>query len=154
MDDRNRRSPRDAPRPSPRSRLAGRAGALLLLAAFGTVAGGAALLLPRAAGERRPNLVLVVWDTCRGDRLSLHGYRRPTTPLLAAWSAGGTVFRSCYSPSPWTPPAHASLFTGLLPRNHGLREVNGVRSYQPMNPVPEHEEERPCTRASRISTAT
>jgi arylsulfatase A-like enzyme len=98
--------------------------------------GGTVLLLPRGAGGRRPDLVLVVWDTCRADRLSLHGYRRPTTPLLAAWSAGGTVFRSCYTPSPWTPPAHASLFTGLLPRNHGLRErkTDRIRAGLPILP--------------------
>jgi arylsulfatase A-like enzyme len=78
-------------------------------------------------GPPRPNIVLVVWDTCRGDRVSVNGYERPTTPRLEALAKEGTTFRRCYSPSPWTPPAHASLFTGLLPRNHGLREGRADR---------------------------
>jgi arylsulfatase A-like enzyme len=71
--------------------------------------------------------VLVVWDTCRADRLSASGYARPTTPFLGARLREGVLFRNCYSPSCWTPPAHASLFTGLLPRHHGLREERSDR---------------------------
>jgi arylsulfatase A-like enzyme len=69
----------------------------------------------------------VVWDTCRGDRVSVNGYPLPTTPLLDAFAAGGVVYRRCYTPAPWTPPAHGSLFTGLLPRRHGLIEGMGDR---------------------------
>src|SRR5258706_1943425 len=98
-------------------------GAILAFAA----AAAALLLLSllRPAASPRPNVVLVVWDTCRGDRVTVNGYGPPTTPRLAELAARGTTFRACFTPSPWTPPAHASLFTGLLPRRHGLREGIG-----------------------------
>ena len=73
----------------------------------------------------RPHILLFVWDTCRGDRVSANGYPHPTTPRLEELAADGVNFRNCFTPSPWTPPAHASLFTGLLPRTHGLREGMG-----------------------------
>jgi arylsulfatase A-like enzyme len=90
--------------------------ALLLLAA------GAYLAFRGASGPPKPDIVLIVWDTCRGDRVEVNGYAHPTTPRLKSLAAQGTTFRRCFTPSPWTPPAHASLFTGLLPRAHGLRE--------------------------------
>ncbi len=105
---------------------AGTVRALRVAAAVLVLAGTAALLL-RPAGPARPHIVLIVWDTCRGDRVSVNGYARPTTPRLEALAREGTTFRRCFSPSPWTPPAHASLFTGLLPRNHGMREGTGDR---------------------------
>jgi arylsulfatase A-like enzyme len=98
--------------------------ALAAAAAIGAVAFASGRRCRPAA---RPNVVLFVWDTCRGDRVSVNGYARPTTPRLAAFAATGTTFRACFSPAPWTPPAHASLFTGLLPRTHGLREGMGDR---------------------------
>ena len=68
-----------------------------------------------------------MWDTCRGDRVEVNGYALPTAPRLAGIAAEGVTFRHCFTPSPWTPPAHASLFTGLLPSRHGLRENRGDR---------------------------
>jgi arylsulfatase A-like enzyme len=36
-------------------------------------------------------------------------------------AAEGLVFDDASSPSPWTLPAHASLFTGWYPKRHGMR---------------------------------
>lgn len=72
-----------------------------------------------------PDIILVVWDTCRGDRVSVNGFARGTTPSLQAFAADGVTFSRCYTASPWTPPSHASLFTGLLPVDHGLGEQSG-----------------------------
>jgi arylsulfatase A-like enzyme len=91
------------------------------------VAVGGILCFRRTGGGRRPNIILVVWDTCRGDRVSVNGYSRPTTPWLEGLASRGVTFRRCYTPAPWTPPAHGSLFTGLLPRAHGLVEGRGDR---------------------------
>jgi arylsulfatase A-like enzyme len=78
-------------------------------------------------GSPRPHVVLLVWDTCRGDRVSVNGCARPTTPALAAFAREGVVFRDCAAPAPVTPSSHASLFTGLLPRRHGLGQERGAR---------------------------
>ncbi len=70
-------------------------------------------------GSARPNVVLVVLDTQRIDRLGCYGYGRPTTPRLDAFAADALVFEHCIAPSIWTLPCHASLFTGLFPSEHG-----------------------------------
>lgn len=68
----------------------------------------------------RPNVIVVVMDTTRGDRCSFAGYARPTTPRLAEFAEDAVVFRDAWSPAGWTAPGHASLFTGLRPENHDL----------------------------------
>ena len=67
----------------------------------------------------RPNIVLVVWDTVRADHLSLYGYGRPTTPYLEQWAREARVYDDCITVGSTTVPSHASMFTGLLPSEHG-----------------------------------
>jgi len=69
--------------------------------------------------ERPPNLVLIVVDTLRADRV-LGGYDRETAPELAALGAAGTVFERAYSTAPWTMPSVASMLSGLFPETHGV----------------------------------
>lgn len=71
-------------------------------------------------GDRARNLIWISLDTLRADRLGCYGYARPTTPNLDAFAAASVVFEDASSPAPWTKPAHASLFTGLLPHHHGV----------------------------------
>jgi arylsulfatase A-like enzyme len=66
-----------------------------------------------AAGAR--NVVLIILDTVRAASLSLYGYPRPTTPQLERLARSGIVFENAFSPSPWTLPSHASMFTGRYP---------------------------------------
>ena len=75
-----------------------------------------------APAPRRPNVVLVVIDTVRADRLSCYGYDRPTTPHIDALCERGVRFANAFSTSSWTLPAHASLFTGLFPIGHGATQ--------------------------------
>ncbi len=68
-----------------------------------------------------PNVVLIVVDTLRADRLSLYGYERETTPRIDSWARRRAVtFRHAIAPAPWTLPSHVSLFTGLNAIAHGL----------------------------------
>lgn len=75
--------------------------------------------------EKLPNIVLIVCDTLGAKHMSLYGYHRKTTPMLERLveEEGFTVYKNCYSTSCWTPPAHASLFTGLYPNEHGTHEA-------------------------------
>ncbi len=66
----------------------------------------------------RPNLLLVVFDTARRDRFGCYGYPRPTTPVVDGLARGGLLFEQMITPAPWTVPSHASLFSGLYPREH------------------------------------
>jgi len=69
-----------------------------------------------------PNIVVVVLDTVRLDATDLGasaGEWRNLTPQLAALAAEGQIFTNAWTTAPWTVPAHASMFTGLLPSVHG-----------------------------------
>jgi arylsulfatase A-like enzyme/Tfp pilus assembly protein PilF len=78
-------------------------------------------LLPGAL--RGANVLLVTIDTLRADRVGAFGGAYPT-PTLDRLAAGGLRFTRAYAHAPTTLPAHASIFTGLLPPRHGVR-VNG-----------------------------
>ncbi|HUS80380.1 MAG TPA: sulfatase [Armatimonadota bacterium] len=67
-----------------------------------------------------PPVLLVVLDTVRPDRLSCYGHHRPTTPNLERLCEDATRYTRAFSTSAWTPPAHASIFTGLYPSGHRL----------------------------------
>jgi arylsulfatase A-like enzyme len=68
------------------------------------------------------NIVLIVMDTVRVDHLSAYGYPEPTSPFLERLAADGVRFERAWSTSGWTLPAHASMFTGLLPAEHGATQ--------------------------------
>lgn len=75
---------------------------------------------PGGAGRSpRANVVLVVLDAVRADSVSAYGHGVPATPRLDALARDGVLFADALTPAPWTTPAHASLFTGLLPSRHG-----------------------------------
>ena len=89
----------------------------VLSACLLTVMGGTA---PSVAKARRPNIVLVILDTTRGDALSCHGYPRPTSPHIDELARESALFLHASASSPWTAPSVASMFTGYLPSEHGL----------------------------------
>lgn len=74
---------------------------------------------PASSAARRPNVVLVVWDTVRADHLSVYGYERDTTPFLREFARGATLYRRAWSTGDMTLTSHASLFTGLYGNTHG-----------------------------------
>jgi arylsulfatase A-like enzyme len=82
---------------------------------------------PRAGSSRssvRPNILWIILDTARADALSSYGYARQTTPALDAIAREGVLYENAYSPSGWTLPAHASMFTGTFPSRHGATMEN------------------------------
>ena len=70
-----------------------------------------------------PNIVLITLDTVRADHLSAYGYARPTTPHLDSLSQKGVLFENAVAPSSWTLASHASIFTGVLPHQHGANQA-------------------------------
>lgn len=77
--------------------------------------------MKKAAGNR-PNVVVIVLDTARAFNFSCYGYGKETSPHIDAVAKEGVLFQNAVSPSPWTLPAHASLFTGMYPCSHGCTE--------------------------------
>lgn len=70
----------------------------------------------------RPNILLIVMDATRAASLSCYGYHRPTTPNLERFAERCVLYELAISPSGWSLPTHASLFTGLYPSKHGAHE--------------------------------
>lgn len=82
-------------------------------------AGLASLVLAGCGARDRaepPNVLLIVVDTLRFDRLAAYGHDRDTSPRIDEWLARpGTVVERAYAQAPWTLPSTASLLTGRLP---------------------------------------
>jgi len=79
----------------------------------------------------KPNLIIITLDTVRADHTSLCGYKYPTTPNLVRLASECRFFPCGESVDSWTLPAHASMFTGKYPREHGAhaspeRTVSGM----------------------------
>lgn len=81
----------------------------------------ASLLSGTAAG--RPNIVFLTMDTVRADHTSFGGYARGTTPVLQQVSKEWTIYNHLFGASDMTLSTHASMFTGLYPRQHGAMHV-------------------------------
>jgi len=79
----------------------------------------AALIFPASCakgGADRPrarNVVLIVADTLRADRLGCYGYERPTSPAIDALAEEGVLWESCHSQACWTVPSMISLMSGV-----------------------------------------
>jgi len=71
------------------------------------------------------NLVLVSVDTLRADHLSSYGATSLRTPHMDRLASEGVLYESVSTVAPTTLPSHASLFTGLTPAAHGVRDNVG-----------------------------
>lgn len=70
----------------------------------------------RAAGDERPNVLLIVVDTLRADHLGAYGYDRDTSPRIDQLLAGrGVVAEQAWAQAPWTLPSAVSYLTGRYP---------------------------------------
>jgi arylsulfatase A-like enzyme/Flp pilus assembly protein TadD len=78
---------------------------------------------PAAAPPPPParNVVLVTIDTLRADSLGCYG-GRAATPNFDRIAAQGALALETSAHVPLTRPSHVSIFTGLLPWQHGIRD--------------------------------
>ncbi len=70
----------------------------------------------------KPNIVLIIIDTLRADKLSAYGYPSRTTPELDELADRGVRFARVIAQSPWTRPSIGSMLTSLYPRSIGIYE--------------------------------
>jgi choline-sulfatase len=96
-------------------------------------AASCALLLLGACGDRLPSpsnetpVFLISIDTLRSDRLPAYGYRGVETPAIDRLRADGVLFERAYSHCPLTLPSHATVLTGRLPADTGIRDNVGYQ---------------------------
>ncbi len=77
--------------------------------------------LPGCQAPRQlPNVLVIVADTLRADRLGCYGNTQGLTPFLDVLARRSTVFQHAYTNSPWTLPSIATLFTSRFASQHGV----------------------------------
>jgi len=79
-------------------------------------------------GYQKPNVVFIVLDTHRADRLGCYGYSRGTSPNLDAFAQNATLFENAIAPAQWTIPTHASMFSGEYPATHNTIQAGDALS--------------------------
>ena len=80
-----------------------------------------------ALGERDDvNVLFVLIDTLRADRLGSYGYERDTSPGLDALADTGVRFARHLAQSSWTKASMASLWAGLYPARTGITRFDQV----------------------------
>jgi choline-sulfatase len=84
-----------------------------------------------ATFERPSAVVIVTLDTTRADRLSPYGFGGASMPSFDRLAREGVLFERAASVAPLTLPAHTSLFTGLFPPSHHVRD----NADSPLSPV-------------------
>jgi choline-sulfatase len=99
---------------------------ILLFAALGTgLAAMGGWRYARASAPVSGPIIVISVDTLRADHLPVYGYTKVRTPAIDALAADGVVFERAYSHAPQTLPAHASLLSGRLPFETGVRDNVG-----------------------------
>ncbi|MDX1998335.1 MAG: sulfatase-like hydrolase/transferase [Thermoanaerobaculia bacterium] len=79
------------------------------------------------APETPKNVLLVTIDTLRADRTGPYGFGLARTPHMDRLAREGATFETAIATAPITLVAHSTIFTGLLPPAHGVRD-NGAYS--------------------------
>ena len=111
----------DSAAPDARTAIAPRASRIAVLATL-ALAGALAACGGADGGGGGRSVLLVTLDTTRADHLSCYGYPQEITPVLDGLAERGVLFDRAYAPMGQTLPSHATLFTGLWPREHGALE--------------------------------
>ncbi len=81
----------------------------------------------------QPDIIFIVLDTQRADRLGSYGYDKPISPNLDRFASEATLFEQAVAPAQWTVPSHASMFSGLYPSAHQV-----LQSSHQLNPAHPH----------------
>jgi len=81
-----------------------------------------------AAQQPPPNVIVVLVDTLRADRLGVYGNRNGLTPYLDELARRGTVFGNAYAASSWTCPSVTSLFSSRYPSQHQVTNWDALIS--------------------------
>ncbi len=75
-----------------------------------------------ASQESRPNIVLIVADDLADWMLGCYGNREIRTPNIDELARAGTRFQNNFVCSPICSASRATLFTGRVPRQHGIHD--------------------------------
>jgi arylsulfatase A-like enzyme len=72
------------------------------------------------------NVLFILVDTLRADRLGSYGYERDTSPLFDTVANSGVRFDRHLAQSTWTKSSMASLWTGVYPLRTGVTRFEDI----------------------------
>jgi arylsulfatase A-like enzyme len=87
------------------------------------------------SGRDDVNILFILVDTLRADRLHLYGYPRATSPTLDNLGLHGVVFLDHVAQSSWTKSSMASLWTSLYPVRTGVLRAQDVLAEDALLPA-------------------
>lgn len=104
---------------NPKTKIKSRYGSPLAVLAALCASLGCGQPAPVSVGTvERPNVVVILADTLRADRVNMERGGKPLMPNLARFAAQSWNFRLCRVQATWTKPSMASIFTSLYPDVH------------------------------------
>lgn len=74
----------------------------------------------------KPNILFIVFDTCRFDVFD-EVLKEGGLPNLSKLIEDSVYYKNAISPSSWTTPSHVSFFTGLYPSEHKVHEIKDIK---------------------------
>jgi len=77
------------------------------------------------SSQSQPNIVVICSDQHRAAAIGAYGNTNCLTPTLDRLADAGTRFDRCFAQNPVCMPQRASIMTGCVSRNHGVRQ-NGI----------------------------
>ncbi|MCU1231969.1 MAG: hypothetical protein JWO97_4853 [Acidobacteria bacterium] len=105
----------------------------------------------RIGGASKPPVIIISIDTLRSDHLPMYGYKAVATPNLDALRKDSILFDRAYSHVPLTAPSHATILTGALPADHGIRDNIGYKLSAGVSTLPEVLKPRGYTSGGAVS---
>lgn len=81
-----------------------------------------------------PNIIFIVLDTLRADKVLLNDNDIKLTPFMETLLNNSIYFKNCVANSPWTFPSHVSMFTGLYSTQNVILSKN-LRKLSPKIPT-------------------
>lgn len=82
--------------------------------------------IARLRERKDVNVLFILIDTLRAERLGSYGYERNTSPVLDRMANTGVRFARQTAQSTWTKSSMVSLWTGLYPARTGVTRYDGV----------------------------
>ncbi|MCS6954094.1 MAG: sulfatase-like hydrolase/transferase [Bryobacteraceae bacterium] len=96
----------------------------------------------RRAGDGRPNIVLILADDLGAWMLGCYGNKEIRTPHIDVLAGTGVRFLNHYVCTPICSPSRATLFTGRVPRQHGIHDFLTAK---PIEHPPQGQAEPPAS---------
>jgi len=91
--------------------------------------------IERLAERDDVNVLFILIDTLRADRLGAYGYERDTSPSLDEFTSTGVRFDRHLAQSSWTKCSMASLWSGLYPMRTGVTRYNHLVADETVMPA-------------------